>query len=122
MWRNADRPPRQVPRPQGGWRQCRNTTYAPLVTVSATYGTGGSVIAPRLAEALGLPFVDRLITPDMSRGGRSPGEQDAGGPSPRSEEGLTEGEQATTPAGRFLSYFARAASVGVVMTPRRRTR
>jgi cytidylate kinase len=84
------------------------TAYAPLVTVSATYGTGGSVLAPRLAAELGLPFVDRLISADMS--------QDVARRE-RSEEGLCEGEQATTPAGRFLSYFARAASVGVVMAP-----
>jgi cytidylate kinase len=84
------------------------TAYAPLVTVSATYGTGGSVVAPRLAAELGLPFVDRLISADMS--------QDAARRE-RSEEGLSEGERETTPAGRFLSYFARAASVGVVMTP-----
>ena len=32
-----------------------------VVTVSATYGAGGSVIAPQLAERLGLPFFDRLI-------------------------------------------------------------
>ena len=32
-----------------------------VVTVSATYGAGGSVIAPKLAERLGLPFFDRLI-------------------------------------------------------------
>jgi cytidylate kinase len=32
-----------------------------MVTLSATYGTGGSVIAPRLAERLGLPLADRLI-------------------------------------------------------------
>jgi cytidylate kinase len=31
-----------------------------LVTISATYGAGGSVIAPRVARRLGLPFVDRL--------------------------------------------------------------
>ena len=42
------------------------TTFGPLVTVSATYGTGGSVIAPRLADALGVPFLDRLISADMS--------------------------------------------------------
>jgi cytidylate kinase len=35
----------------------------------------------------------------------------------RSEEGLAEGEQESTPAGRFLSYFARAASVGAMMAP-----
>ena len=34
---------------------------ARVVTVSATYGAGGSVIAPRLADQLGLPFADRLI-------------------------------------------------------------
>jgi cytidylate kinase len=32
-----------------------------LVTVSAAYGAGGSVVAPRLADRLGLPFADRLI-------------------------------------------------------------
>ena len=42
------------------------TMFGPLVTVSATYGAGGSVIAPRLADALGLPFLDRLISADMS--------------------------------------------------------
>lgn len=33
----------------------------PVVTVSASYGTGGSRIARRVAEELGLPFVDRAI-------------------------------------------------------------
>ena len=33
----------------------------PVVTISAQYGAGGSVIAPAVAEALGLPFVDRAI-------------------------------------------------------------
>jgi cytidylate kinase len=84
------------------------TQFAPVVTVSATYGAGGSVIAPRLAEALDLPFVDRLISADMSQ---DVAQQE------RSEEGLSEGEEATTPAGRFLSYFARAASVGVILAP-----
>jgi cytidylate kinase len=32
-----------------------------IVTVSATYGAGGTVIAPAVAERLGLPFADRLI-------------------------------------------------------------
>src|SRR6202007_633910 len=90
------------------------TRFGPLVTVSATYGTGGSVIAPRLAEALGLPFVDRLISADMSQDAASRERAEHVG---RSQEGLCEGERETTPAGRFLSYFARAASVGVVMTP-----
>jgi len=84
-----------------------NTTFHPLVTVSATYGTGGSVIAPRLAEALELPFIDRFISGDLPAMARAT----------RSEEGLAEGEQESTPAGRFLSYFARAASVGSMMAP-----
>lgn len=32
-----------------------------VVTVSATFGAGGSEIGPALAEQLGLPFVDRAI-------------------------------------------------------------
>jgi cytidylate kinase len=82
--------------------------FEPVVTVSATYGTGGSVVAPRLAEMLGVPFVDRLVSADMSQ---------AAARGERSEEGLGEGEQESTPAGRFLSYFARAASVGVMIAP-----
>jgi cytidylate kinase len=32
-----------------------------VVTVSASYGAGGSVVAPALAERLDLPFYDRLL-------------------------------------------------------------
>lgn len=32
-----------------------------LVTISAAYGAGGSLIGPRLAERLGVPFLDRAI-------------------------------------------------------------
>jgi cytidylate kinase len=32
-----------------------------VVTISASYGAGGSVVAPRVAEALGLPFIDRAV-------------------------------------------------------------
>lgn len=85
--------------------------FEPVVTVSATYGTGGSVIAPRLSEVLGLPFIDRLISADMS--------QDVAREEARSasRESLCEGEREIAPAGRFLSYFARAASVGAMMAP-----
>jgi cytidylate kinase len=102
-----------------------NTVFQPLVTVSATYGTGGSLIAPRLAEALGLPFMDRLLSADMSQDAwvaerseqaKQPRPQ-SGDPELRSEEGLSDSEQATTPTGRFLSYFARAATVGGMMAP-----
>jgi MFS family permease len=45
------------------WRQQAATaTPAPLVvTISSPVGTGGTVVAPRLAEQLALPFVDRAI-------------------------------------------------------------
>jgi cytidylate kinase len=79
-----------------------STTFAGVVTVSATYGTGGSVIAPRLADDLGIPFLDRMISTDGVL---------------RSEEGLCEGEQEASPTGRFLSYFARAATVGAMVPP-----
>lgn len=82
--------------------------YDPVVTVSATYGAGGSVIAPRLATEMGLPYIDRLISADAS--------QDAARQA-RSQEGLVKGEQEATPTGRFLSYFARAATVGAVIGP-----
>ncbi|MEZ5226105.1 MAG: cytidylate kinase-like family protein [Acidimicrobiales bacterium] len=32
-----------------------------LVTVSASYGSGGSIISPMLAERLGVPFLDRPV-------------------------------------------------------------
>ncbi len=32
-----------------------------VVTVSASYGAGGSVVGPALAERLGVPFYDRLL-------------------------------------------------------------
>jgi cytidylate kinase len=97
-------------------------TYQPLVTISATYGTGGGLIAPRLAEELGVPFVDRLISADMSQDiSREERDLQAGQPekpgAERSQEGLTEYEQMTSPTGRLLSYFARAASIGVMLAP-----
>jgi cytidylate kinase len=85
-----------------------DTAVGPVVTVSATYGTGGSLIAPRLAQELDLPFIDRLLLPESSPETTT---------ETRSQEGLSEGEQEATPGGRFFSYFARAASVGAMMAP-----
>jgi len=36
------------------------------VTIAATYGSGGSVIGPAVAERLGLPFVDRAIPTSLA--------------------------------------------------------
>jgi cytidylate kinase len=38
-----------------------------VVTISATYGSGGARVAPLLAQRLGLPFADRLIPADNAR-------------------------------------------------------
>jgi cytidylate kinase len=44
-----------------------DTDRSPLVvTISATYGAGGSEVGPRVAEALGLPFVDRAIPTEVA--------------------------------------------------------
>ncbi|MEU8247564.1 cytidylate kinase-like family protein [Nonomuraea sp. NPDC048916] len=37
-----------------------------VVTISATYGTAGSLIGPAVAERLGVPFVDRAIPSAVS--------------------------------------------------------
>jgi cytidylate kinase len=38
-----------------------------VVTVSASYGAGGSEIGPAVAEALGLPFIDRAVPAGVAR-------------------------------------------------------
>src|SRR3954471_2129364 len=38
----------------------------PIVTLSASYGAGGSRIGPLVAEVLGVPFVDRVITTGLA--------------------------------------------------------
>jgi cytidylate kinase len=37
-----------------------------VVTISASYGAGGAYVGPRLAERLGLPFVDRAIPNEVA--------------------------------------------------------
>jgi cytidylate kinase len=37
-----------------------------IVTVSASYGAGGARVGPRLAERLGVPFLDRAITAEVA--------------------------------------------------------
>lgn len=69
------------------------------------------MIAPRLAQALGLPMVDRLLTADVSEeAGRNLDQV-------HSEEGLSEGERAASPGSRLFSYLARAAGVYGLSAP-----
>src|ERR1700682_2636073 len=69
------------------------------ITVSATYGAGGSIVAPRLAERVGLPFLDRLVPPV------------SGLQQPRSGEGLCDDERARTPLSRWVTHLVRLPSV-----------
>lgn len=40
---------------------------AKVVTISAGYGAGGSYVGPRVAERLGVPFVDRAIPGEVAQ-------------------------------------------------------
>jgi cytidylate kinase len=87
----------------------------PVVTVSATYGAGGSVIAPLLARRLGLPLLDRLVSADAATAtGASPDATAAAG---HVSEGLSDAEAASTPGSRLFTYLARAVGVNALVPP-----
>jgi cytidylate kinase len=77
-----------------------------LITVSASYGAGGSVVAPALADRLGLPFLQRVTT---SEGHPAP-------PGPCDEQ-LTEEEVKATPVHRLLASFTQAMPAGPTQSP-----
>src|SRR5882757_9881317 len=66
-----------------------------LVTMSATYGAGGGLLARRLADRLGLRFADRVISADTAT----------------ELESLTDEERASSPPSRWLSALARVAAM-----------
>src|SRR4051812_45188982 len=76
-----------------------------VVTMSARYGAAGSVIAPELAERLGLRFFDRLI-----RGG-GPASVEA------IAERLTVEELQQAPPGPVVSGLARVGAALGLPTP-----
>ena len=77
-----------------------------LVTVSAAYGAGGSVVAPALAGRLGLPFLQRVTTPE--------GHVAEPGPC---EEQLSAEEVKVTPVHRLLAHFTQAMPAGPTQSP-----
>ena len=77
-----------------------------LITVSASYGAGGSVVAPALAERLGLPFLQRVTTSEGH-----PAE-----PEPCDEQ-LTAEEVRATPVHRLLASFTEAMPAGPTQSP-----
>ena len=77
-----------------------------LITVSAAYGTGGSVVAPALADRFGLPFLQRVTTSQGHVAERGP-----------CEEQLTEEEVKATPVHRLLAHFTQAMPAGPTQSP-----
>jgi cytidylate kinase len=41
-----------------------------VVTISASYGAGGTVVGPRVAERVGLPYLEHVVTPAVARAPR----------------------------------------------------
>jgi cytidylate kinase len=80
-----------------------------LVTISASYGAGGSAIGPRVAERLGVPFVDRAIPASVARRLEIP-----------LEEAVGREEVAHGTFSRWLVHFAPAVQLfgGAPMDPR----
>jgi len=77
-----------------------------LITVSASYGSGGSVVAPALAGRLSLPFLQRVTT--------SEGHPAEPGPC---DEQLSEEEVKATPVHRLLASFTQAMPAGPTQSP-----
>lgn len=77
-----------------------------LITVSASYGAGGSIVAPALAERLGLPLLQRVTT---SEGHPAP-------PGP-CDERVSDEEVKATPAHRLLAHFTQAMPAGPTQSP-----
>jgi cytidylate kinase len=77
-----------------------------LITVSASYGAGGSVVAPALADRLDVPFLQRATT---SAGGIG-----AAGPC---VEPLTQDEADLTPAHWLLALLTAAMPAGPTQSP-----
>ena len=78
-----------------------------LITVSATYGAGGSVVAPALAQRLGLPFLQRVTTTEG---------QVALAAAPCHER-LVADEAKTTPVHRLLASLTHSMPVGPTQSP-----
>ena len=77
-----------------------------LITVSASYGAGGSVVAPALADRLGLPFLQRVTTSEGN-----PAE-----PGPCDEQ-LSADEVKATPVHRLLAHLTQAMPAGPTQSP-----
>jgi cytidylate kinase len=78
----------------------------PVVTISASYGAGGSQIGPQLAQRLGVPFIDRAIPTAVAERLAVP-----------LSEALAHDESVRSVLERLLVRFAPAAQVFSGATP-----
>jgi len=82
-----------------------------VLTVSATYGSGGSVVAPALARALGVPFFGRLASPggEQSRltlvGDRA------------TTESINHAERSAVPGAGYFGRLIPVVSMGLTNVP-----
>jgi cytidylate kinase len=72
---------------------------APVVTLSASFGAGGSIVGPLVAEHLGLPFLDRAIPVAVAKALAVP-----------MADVVAHDERRTPSIGRMLANLARAAA------------
>jgi cytidylate kinase len=86
-------------------RQPGRPPAARLITVSAAYGAGGSVVAPALAERLGVAFIGRVTGTATTSA------------SPPHTEGLSAEEAGATPVHRLLGSLSHAMPAGPTLSP-----
>lgn len=84
----------------------RPTPAVRLITVSAAYGAGGSIVALALASRLGLSFLQRVTT--------SEGHMAEPGPC---DEQLSAEEVKATPVHRMLAHLTQAMPAGPTQSP-----
>ena len=77
-----------------------------LITVSASYGAGGSVVAPALAERLGVPLMHRVTTTSGGPAGTEP-----------CTEHLAREEKDLAPTHRVFASLVHAVPTGPTLSP-----
>jgi cytidylate kinase len=73
---------------------------APVVTLSASFGAGGSIVGPQVADQLGLPFLDRAIPVAVAEALAVP-----------MADVMAHDERRTSGFGRLFASLARAAAL-----------
>jgi hypothetical protein len=91
----------------------------PLVTISASYGAGGSVVGPMLADILGLAFCDRMVASEFAGSDTMDAELSGSGPASVAVcgESAHAPELRALPAASFLGRMAPARLLGRTLVP-----